>query len=109
MSGPCWKLSGSFLRPAVLSEGRLKFPFRVFPGQSLSGSVDPARRILVWAVANGCEAWSGTLTVAADVRSTDRSLLIDRSGCPPDQAAMGSTCGTLSLSWWEITRREVQV
>lgn len=78
--------------------GELSINTRFPQGQALSGSVDISTRYFTWQVANGCEVWSGTLVVASDARSMDGSLLIERDACPPDQAAMGSTSGTLSLT-----------
>jgi hypothetical protein len=78
--------------------GALTINTRFPQGQALSGSVDIADRTFTWLVANGCEMWSGTLLVSSDARSMAGSLLIERDACPPEQAAIGSTSGTLSLT-----------
>jgi hypothetical protein len=78
--------------------GEMSISTRFPAGQSLSGSVDASSRTVLWSLANGCEQWSGSFTISSDAHGMDGSLLIERSGCPPDQAAMGSSTGTLSLS-----------
>lgn len=78
--------------------GELTVNTRFSQGQSLTGSVDIASRTFTWLVANGCERWSGTMAVSSDARAMSGSLLIERDACPPEQAAMGSSSGTLSLT-----------
>jgi len=78
--------------------GALTINTRFPQGQALSGSVDVSSRTFTWLVANGCEMWSGTLAVSSDAQTMSGSLLIERDACPPDQVALGSTSGTLSLA-----------
>jgi hypothetical protein len=71
----------------------------LFPqGRALTGQVDTAARTFVWAVDFDCEAWSGTLTISPDAQAMEGSLQIVRSACPPAQAALGESTGTLSLT-----------
>jgi hypothetical protein len=70
-----------------------------FPqGLPLTGVVDASSLTFEWKVANGCEQWSGALTVAAGSEQMDGTAVILRSTCPPAQAAMGETDGTLALT-----------
>lgn len=78
--------------------GALTVNTRFPQGQALSGSVDISNRTFTWVVGNGCEVWSGTLLVSPDARAMAGSLLVERDACPPAQAALGSTSGTLSLT-----------
>ena len=60
----------------------------------LTGTFTTSTRIMSWQVNDGCEIWTGTLTVASGSREMDGPLQINRTGCVP---AQNSGSGTLRL------------
>lgn len=67
----------------------------VFKEMPITGAVDSSTRTFTWKVSQGCELWSGTLTIAANDRDMNGPLSIDGSGCVPQVA---NSVGKISLT-----------
>jgi len=68
--------------------------FGVTPALPITGTVASGNRTFTWQMNDGCEVWSGTLTVASGNSDMNGPLTINRTGCVP---ARSSGAGTLSM------------
>lgn len=63
--------------------------------QAFVGSLDESARTIEWTVFDGCEEWSGTLTVDSDATDMSGPVLNDLSSCSPPGT---NSSGTISLT-----------